>query len=133
MSIKQYYIAVPDELKLSYQSFPTWKNFSFTGTLEDAKNKAIKLFWEANYFDDILEKLVDYCDEEDVEGYEDLCEKWESLSRQEKDEYCKLYYEDVLDFSSSDDVNCGLIVWNKIDNEHKKNYGSEYLNVRILN
>lgn len=35
--IKQrYYISVPNKVKWEYQTIPTWKNYSFTGSIEEA-------------------------------------------------------------------------------------------------
>ena len=56
----RYYIAVPKLIKEpSYQTILTWKNYSFTGTYDQALIKAIILFRNEGYFG---EQGVDFYD-----------------------------------------------------------------------
>lgn len=129
---QRYYIAVPNKItNWGYQTMPTWKNYSFTGTLEDAQDKAIELFTEAGYLneDDILDYLSDYYDEN---TYQKLYYSWDNLSDEEKHKHTKKFYVDFLRFEI-DDVNKGLALWDEISNDQKKNIYQDDLKVIELN
>jgi hypothetical protein len=83
---QRYYIAVPNKVKWTYQTIPTWKNYSFTGTLEEARQKALELFKQEGYLYDELEDLFEFYDED---KYNQIYEKWDNLDDQEKYECCK--------------------------------------------
>ena len=44
---------------------------------------------------------------------------------------CKYYFTEYFKFES-DDVNKGIIEWDKIDPEHMKNYDEDEVNVTVL-
>ena len=44
---------------------------------------------------------------------------------------CKSYFKEYLKFES-DDVNKGIIEWDKIDPEYMKNYDEDEVNVTVL-
>ena len=126
-SVKQrYYIAVPNKIEnFGYQTIPTWKNYSFTGTFEDAKDNAIKLFKHEGLIDDyhILDELDD-----NTEKFNELYNNWDNLTEKEKDSHRKIAYDNILNFII-DEVNSGLILWDDICNEDKKNPFQKNLNV----
>ena len=124
----RYYIAVPKKIKnWSYQTIPTWKNYSYTGTLEKAQMKAIELFVnEGNLdYDEILESLSEY---HNPEIYNEIYENWDNFSEEKKYEYCKEFYKDYLEFEI-DDFNKGLTLWDQVSNDSKKNIFNDELNV----
>ena len=128
-----YYIAVPDKVKYSYQSFPTWKNYSFTGTLYEAQEKAIELFIKAGYLDeDIFINLSEYYLDKfplgDEKYLDDLEENWDKFTDDEKRNHLKNFYDDYLEFYI-DDFNRGLTLWKNVSDEDKRNVYSNNLNV----
>ena len=127
---KRYYIAVPNKVKWGYQTVPTWKNYSFTGNLEDAQKKAIELFTNEGYLEEnIIDNLVSYYDSE---SYDKIYENWDSFSEEQKYESSKDFYKDFLEFSI-DDFNRGLTLWDEVSNDYKKNIFNDELKVIELN
>ena len=97
---KRYYIAVPNKVNWGYQTVPTWKNYSFTGTFEDAQKKAIELFTNEGYLEEnIIDNLVSYYDSE---SYDKMYENWDSFSEEQKYESSKEFYTDFLEFIIDD-------------------------------
>ena len=116
---QRYYIAVPKKIKnWGYQTIPTWKNYSFTGTLREAQETAIDLFIQEGHLDNILDELDDYYNEQE---YEKICEKWEDIDLDKQYEYLKVFYDDYLRFEN-DEYASGLTPWNNISPEDVKNY-----------
>lgn len=128
----RYYIAVPKKIKnWSYQTIPTWRNYSYQGKLKDAQLKAIELFVNEGHldYDEILESLSEY---HEPTIFDNIYENWENLSEEEKYEYCKEFYKDFLEFQI-DEYNRGLSLWNDVDNDNKKNVFENELKVIELN
>ena len=125
--MQRYYIAVPNKVKWTYQTIASWKNYSFTGTLEEAQKKAIELFIEEGHLDndEILDCLSDYFDES---TFNQISENWEDLLDEEKYKYCKNFYSDYLQFEI-DDFNKGLTLWNNVSNDEKINSFQDELRV----
>lgn len=131
--IERYYIAIPNKVKYNYQSVPTWKNYSFTGTLYEAQEKAIQLFIETGDLDkDMLTNLSEYYLDKfplgDEKYLDDLEEKWDKFTNDEKRKHLKDFYDDYLEFYI-DDFNRGLTLWKNVSNEDKKNVWTYNLNV----
>jgi len=124
---QRYYIAIPNNVKWTYQTIPTWKNYSFTGSLREAQEKTIELFKNNGNIDDdtILDSLSYYYDEKQ---YKIICNEWEDIDDDKKYEYCKIYYDDYLKFYI-DDSNKGLALWDDVSNSDKKNIYAGELNV----
>lgn len=119
---QRYYIAVPKKIKnWGYQTILSWKNYSYTGTLREAQERAIKLFIEEEHISNVLNELIDYFDENE---YNNICDKWDELDEDKKYEYCKPFYDDYLKFEI-DDVNKGLTLWDYVSNDEMKNYFDE--------
>jgi len=95
------------------------KNYRITCTLEYAQEKAIELFTKVGHLngDDILDYLSDYYNEN---TYQKLYDTWDNLSDEEKYKHCRQFYVDFLRFEM-DDVNKGLVLWDEISNDSKKN------------
>ena len=134
---QKYYIAVPNEFKYSYQSFPTWKNYSFTGTLIEAQEKAIELFVKAGYLDcnmliNLSEHYLDNFPLGDEKYLDNLEENWDKFTIDEKRKHLKNFYDDYLEFYI-DDYNKGLTLWKNVSDEDKRNVFSDNLNVIELN
>ena len=132
-----YYIAVPDKVKYSYQSFPTWKNYSFTGTLYEAQEKAIELFiksgdLEINMMDNLIEYYLHKYPCRDEKFLNEMEKNWNNYSEQDKKVYLKEFYNDYLEFYI-DDFNRGLTLWKNVSDEDKRNVYSDNLNVIELN
>ena len=131
--IERYYIAVPNEFKYGYQSFPTWKNYSYSGTLIEAQEKAIELFVEAGYLhenmlNNLSEHYLDKFPLGDEKYLDDLEENWDNFTIDEKRKHLKNFYDDYLEFYI-DDYNKGLTLWENVSNENKKNVYSDSLKV----
>ena len=118
----RYYIAIPKKIKnWSYQTIPTWKNYSFTGTLREAQEIAIDLFIQEGHLDNVLDELADYYNENE---YNKICEIWEDINEDKQYEYLKIFYDDYLKFEI-DDVNKGLILWSNMFTEDFKSYNED--------
>ena len=127
---QRYYIAIPNKVKWGYQTVPTWKNYSFTGSFEDAQKTAIELFTNEGYLkENIIDNLVSYYDSE---SYDKIYGNWDSFSEEQKYKSSKEFYKDFLEFII-DDFNRGLTLWDDVSNEHKKNIFSDELKVIEIN
>ena len=116
---QRYYIAVPKKIKnWGYQTILSWKNYSYTGTLREAQEKAIELFIQEEHISNVLNELINYYDENE---YNNICDKWNEYDEDKKYEYCKPFYNDYLEFEI-DDVNKGLTLWEYVSNDEMKNY-----------
>ena len=133
----RYYIAVPKLIKEpSYQTILTWKNYSFTGTYDEALIKAIILFRNEGYFG---EQGVDFYDKYEafwggavsVIQIGGLMDAWANKNYEFVLKCCKYYFKEYFKFES-DDVNKGIIEWDKIDPEYMKNYDEDEVNVTVL-
>ncbi len=130
---QRYYIAVPDNKKYGYQTIPTWKNYSYTGTLFEAQEKAIELFIKAGYLEnDMLTNLSEFYldtnpfgDEKYLDTLEEL---WETDNDIEKNKHLKKFYDSYLKYHQ-EECNRGLILWDNVDNENKRNIYSNNLHV----
>ena len=116
---QRYYIAVPKKIKnWGYQTIPSWKNYSFTGTLREAQETAIDLFIQESHLNNPLDELDDYYDEQE---YEKICETWEDIDLDKQYEYLKVFYNDYLRFEN-DEYASGLTLWTNISPDDVKNY-----------
>ena len=134
---QRYYIAVPNIPKnVSYHHIPSWTNYSFTGTYDEAMVTAIELFEEKNFFDDssqIIDNLIHFYKNDSTENdsteknfsdsdsdEDDKWYNWDDWSAGEKWENCKDYFKDFFRFTQ-DEVNSGVALWKDIDYDSKKN------------
>ena len=151
----RYYIAVPDKVEFSYHTIFSWKNYSFTGTYEDAMKTAIELFIEHGYFTNICNDLEYFYkkDEDENDDDDDVDENdkddesendkydedkddendddsrwldWDEWDIDEKWENCKDYFKDFFRFTQ-DEVNSGVALWKDVDYDSKKNWGETRL------
>ena len=115
---QRYYIAVPKKIeKWGYQTIPTWKNYSFTGTLREAQETAIELFTEEGHLEeDMLKNIEEYYDSGE---FDKISSKWDEMSDDDQYETCKTFYEEYLKFIC-DDYNSGLELWDEVSNEYMK-------------
>ena len=129
--IKRYYIAVPNNNKpYTYQTIPTWKNYSFTGSYDDAMITAIQLFTDHGHFGN-------YNDKDDIlfyyqglkENYEADLSDYQDWDAEEKWHNFKEYYINYFDINQSDDYVSGVCEWDAVSNDFKKNWDDEYLTV----
>ena len=124
MEIQRYYIAIPERVANNgYQSIPSWKNYSFYGSLEEAKGLAYKLFSREGYFEDILYELINY-----YGNSKEIEINWNKWSIKEKITNCEEYFNDFFRFRK-DEYNIGLALWNNVSNYDKKNIYSANLNL----
>jgi len=135
----RYYIAVPDKVEFSYHTIFSWKNYSFTGTYEDAMKTAIELFIEHGYFTNICNDLEYFykdndsdkndndVDENDINNEDDENDDdcwwldWDEWDIDEKWKNCKDYFKDFFEFTQ-DEVNSGVALWKDVDYDSKKNW-----------
>ena len=125
----RYYIAVPDNKKWSYQTIFTWKNYSFTGTYEEAVIKAIELFSEEGYFEDYKDKIYDfYGTDQRYHMWEDAKEAWYNDDYESMCKNTFSFFEDYFQFES-DEYNKGIIEWDKFDTEYMKNWDEDEVHI----
>ena len=129
----RYYIAVPKNQKFSYQTIYRWKNYSFTGTYDEAVIKAIELFSEEGYFEDYIEQITNFYDtEQRYHMWEEAREAWYNEDFESMWKNTASYFIDYFKFES-DDYNKGIIEWDKFDTEYMKNWDEDEVIVTELN
>ena len=129
----RYYIAVPKNQNFSYQTICTWKNYSFTGTYDEAVIKAIKLFSEEGYFEDYIDQITNFYDtEQRYHMWEEAREAWYNEDYKSMWENTSSYFIDYFQFES-DDYNKGIIEWDEFDTEYMKNWDEDEVIVTELN
>ena len=127
----RYYIAVPTKVKrFSYQTIFTWKNYSFTGTHDEAMMTAIELFDEDGHFDNIVDNLIDYYEKDHGENnaneeYKCKWYDWDNWSIEEKWENCRNYFIDFFRLDNCDEIVSGVGLWKDYSNEFKKNWDED--------
>ena len=126
----RYYIAVPKNQKFSYQTIYRWKNYSFTGTYDEAVIKAIELFSEEGYFEDYKDKIYDFYGTDVAYRMHDAYDAWADEDF-ESTENTASYFIDYFQFES-DDYNKGIIEWDKFDTEYMKNWDEDEVIVTEL-
>ena len=128
----RYYIAVPKNQKFSYQTIYRWKNYSFTGTYDEAVIKAIELFSEEGYFEDYIDLITNFYEtDQRYHMWEDAKEPWYNEDYEPMWKTAKSYFIDYFEFES-DDYNKGIIEWDKFDTEYMKNWDEDEVIVTEL-
>ena len=133
--MSRYYIAVPHLVKQpSYQTILTWKNYSFTGTHDEAIIKAIHLFREEGYFENLYNDIDYYYGDQ---GYPNtdfnlLDDYWENEKYYELFTLIPEYFKNYFRFEA-DDYNKGVIEWDKFDNKYMKKWAEDEVYVIELN
>ena len=140
--IQRYYIAVPNIPKnVSYHHIPSWTNYSFTGTYDEAMITAIELFEEKNFFDDsnqIIQNLIDFYKNDSTDSDSDEDHKWydwDYWGAGEKWENCKEYFIDYFNIENENGVDeyvSGVCPCDQVDYEFKKNWDEDILKVYEL-
>ena len=128
----RYYIAVPKNQKFSYQTIYRWKNYSFTGTYEEAVIKAIELFSEEGYFEDYKDKIYDFYGTDVAYRMHDAYDAWADNDYKSMWKNTASYFIDYFKFES-DDYNKGIIEWDEFDREYMKNWDEDEIIVTELN
>ena len=128
----RYYIAVPKNQKFSYQTIYRWKNYSFTGTYDEAVIKAIELFSEEGYFEDYKDKIYDFYGTDVAYRMHDAYDAWADEDFESMWKNTASYFIDYFEFES-DDYNKGIIEWDKFDTEYMKNWDEDEVIVTELN
>ena len=148
---QRYYIAVPNIPKnVSYHHIPSWTNYSFTGTYDEAMITAIELFEEKNLFHDssqIIDNLIhfykndstendstekNFSDDDDDDDDDDKWYNWDDWDADLKWENCKDYFIDYFNIENSDEYVSGVCPWDQVDYEFKKNWDEDILKVYEL-
>ncbi len=129
----RYYIAVPKNQNFSYQTICSWKNYSFTGTYDEAVIKAIELFSEEGHFEDYIEQITNFYDtEQRYHMWEEAREAWYNEDYESMWKTAKSYFIYYFEFES-DDYNKGIIEWDEFDTEYMKNWDEDEVIVTELN
>ena len=127
----RYYIAVPKNQKFSYQTIYRWKNYSFTGTYDEAVIKAIELFHEEGYFDDYKDQIYNFYGTDIAYRMHDAYDAWADKDFESMWKNTASYFIDYFKFES-DDYNKGIIEWDKFDTEYMKNWDEDEVIVTEL-
>ena len=127
----RYYIAVPKNQKFSYQTIYRWKNYSFTGTYDEAVIKAIELFSKEGYFEDYKDKIYDFYGTDVAYRMHDAYDAWADEDFESMWKNTASYFIDYFEFES-DDYNKGIIEWDKFDTEYMKNWDEDEVIVTEL-
>ena len=98
----RYYIAVPKNQKFSYQTIYRWKNYSFTGTYDEAVIKAIELFSEEGYFKDYKDKIYDFYGTDIAYRMHDAYDAWADKDFESMWKNTASYFIDYFEFESDD-------------------------------
>lgn len=111
----RYYIGVPKFQDLTYGNIRSWKNYSFTGTYEEAAIKAIELFSEEGYFKDYIDKITYFYRLSDKLN-DDLMEKarvaWYNNDYKSMWKNTSEYFVDYFKFESYN-FNKGITLWDE--------------------
>lgn len=128
----RYYIAVPKNQNFSYQTICSWKNYSFTGTYDEAVIKAIELFSEEGHFDDYKDQIYNFYGTDIAYRMHDAYDAWADEDFESMWKNTASYFIDYFQFES-DDYNKGIIEWDKFDTEYMKNWDEDEVIVTELN
>ena len=140
IKMPRYYIAVPRKIeKFSYQTIFSWTNYSFIGTYDEAIIKAIELFKEEGYFENIYDDIYHYYGDlgppiTDFNVSVNLLfdDYWKDEKYYDLFKLIPGYFKNYFQFEA-DDYNKGVIEWDKFDNEYMKNWDEDKVCVIELN
>lgn len=136
---QRWYIAVPRKLPFSYHRPQLWTNYSYEGTRDAAFAKAVQLFTDEEWLDDVTVMSTIEEREMSVEMEEDGCydvdtwhARWASYSAAEQQWRIDRCKRSLVDWCAEDEYNCGVIAWDEVPDEGKQCWGDDVLEVVVL-
>lgn len=130
---RRWYIAVPCNLPFSYHRPPLWNNYSYTGPLTTAFEKAIALFKDEGLLDH--RTVVDYVHETNTSDDDDngaWMRTWRGMSDGERARVVHQAQRSLIIWQADAETPSGLVQWDAVPNEQKLGWGESRLKVTEL-
>ena len=128
----RWYIAVPRKLPYSYHCPPLWINYSYTGTLKEAYEKAIQVFEEEGWLDKAsMNELIYEFDNQCEDEYMVWKSRWRRKTNEERKHVIHQMKQNYVTWNSSAHTETahGLVKWDAIPNQDKLCWGDSALAV----
>ena len=129
---RRWYIAVPCNLPFSYHRPPLWNNYSYTGPLTTAFEKAIALFKDEGLLDH--RTVVNYVHETNISDDDDgaWMRTWRGMSDDERARVVHQAQRSLVIWQADAETPSGLVQWDAVPNERKLGWGESRLEVTEL-